>query len=124
MDPWIHIFYYETYFLYCAVKKVFSEKLRPKTLKNDSKMQKITKFFENVQTLPNASECVRMHPNGSGRIQMGPSTSENFENTAKTLKNLAKTSKIFAKLGKFLPSPEPLPGAVAPRARFGPRGPP
>ena len=66
--------------------------------KNDSKIPQISIFFENVQTLPIASECVRMHPNGSGWIRMGPNTSENFENLAKTLKKSKKTPKHFAKI--------------------------
>ena len=34
-------------------------------LKNDFKIQKISKCFENMQTLPITSECIPMSPNGS-----------------------------------------------------------
>ena len=66
-------------------------------LKNDSKNQKKSKIFENVQTLPIASECIRMHPNGSEWIRKPRKARENLKKLAKTLKNFAKTSKNFAK---------------------------
>ena len=37
-------------------------------LKNDSKTQKLSNF-ENVQTLPNASQWVGMDPNGSQHVR-------------------------------------------------------
>ena len=54
-----------------------------------------SKKFENVRTLPNASECVRMHPNGSEWIRMGPNTPESLE---KTYENFEKLRKTFEKV--------------------------
>ena len=61
------------------------------------KNPKNLKIFENVQTLPIASECIRMHPNGSEWIRKPRKARENLKKLAKTLKNFAKTSKNFAK---------------------------
>ena len=58
----------------------------------------MSKFFENVQTPPIASECVRMHSNGFEWIRMDPNTSESIENLANTLKSLARTWKHFANI--------------------------
>ena len=69
------------------------------------KSKKKLKIFENVQTLPIASESSdRMHPtasgipNGSEWIRMGQNTSDILERLAKTSKNLAKTRKNFANI--------------------------
>jgi len=68
----------------------------PDTKSGLGKIKKRTIFFENVQTLPNASECIRMRPSGSEWIRMGPSTSGNLKKLAKTSKKLAKkTLKNF-----------------------------
>ena len=82
---------------YCAGTKVFC-KIASETHENLLENPKKSEIFENVQTLPNASQCFLLHPSGSEQIRMGPNMSENFEKLAKTSKKFAKTSKNIAKV--------------------------
>ena len=77
--------------------KKFFLKITSGNIEKRPKIQKISKFFENVQTLPIASQCIRMHPNGSEWIRKPRKARDNLKKLAKTLKNFAKTSKNFAK---------------------------
>ncbi len=81
-------------FSYCAVKKVFCKNYVgnvEKRLKNP----KNSKIFENVQTLPIASECIQMHPNASEWIRKPRKARENLK---KTCENFEKLRKHFEKL--------------------------
>ena len=64
-------------------------------MKNDRKIQKIAKIFEDAQTLPIASGCVRMHPNGSEHVRKPRKTCENFE---KPRENFEKLREHFRKM--------------------------
>ena len=77
------------------------------------KIGKRQKLFENVRTLPDASECLPTHPNGSEWIRMGPNTSQNPRKLRKTYENcenFVKNCKTFRDrriffVNRFLPLP-------------------
>ena len=80
----------------CCEKSVLWN-LRPETLKNDSKIQKNSNFFENVQNVsncfrmrPNASQWIRMDQNGSEHIQKPRKTRENFEEPRENFETLCE----------------------------------
>ena len=80
-------------FILLRREKILLWKLRPETLKNDSKIQKNSKISETskrFQLLPNAFECIPMGPKGSESL-------DKLAKTSKILRKLWKTSKHFAK---------------------------
>ena len=66
-------------------------------VKNDSKIQKISKIFENIQTLPIGSECIPMGPNRSESLKKLAKTSKTCENFEKLRKNFEKLREKFCK---------------------------
>ena len=74
---------------------MFSKKLRPETLKNDSKIKKKLKIF---RKRPNSSNCFRMRPNASQWVRMDPNGSEHVRQPRKTREIFEKTCKNFEKL--------------------------
>ena len=88
-------------------------------MNDDSKIQNISKKFENVQMLPIASECIQMHPHRSEWIwKPWKACAKNLKKLAKTLKNFAKTSKNFAKNLQKLFSQRSMYPTRSPRSRF------
>ena len=74
--------------------RFFFVKLRLKTSKTNSKIQKYSKTSRRFQMHRNASECIPAGPNRSEWVRMGPNTSANFETLAKSLKNYRKLEKL------------------------------
>ena len=66
-------------------------------------IQKILKFFENVQTLSNASKCIQMVPNGSEWVRTPRTTFENFEKPRENF-NLLKIFRQRPNASKMRPN--------------------